>query len=169
MSSRWYPIYSKGNPQLRVFLPNFWMKMVTNKNVKRPPNSITFQVSPAMTQLDVKNYLEKIYKVPVLDVKTKNVTGKTEYSPHFRESRELFKDDDIKYAFVTVVSILIPKYSKVCLLIFKVFSYQHGLIWTYTLIKIQIIFLPTCLLSTIFYFFYLLSMLFTAIFSLQLL
>ena len=112
MSSRWYPIYSKGNPQLRVFLPNFWMKMVTNKNVKRPPNSITFQVSPAMTQLDVKNYLEKIYKVPVLDVKTKNVTGKTEYSPHFRESRELFKDDDIKYAFVTVVSILIPKYSR---------------------------------------------------------
>ena len=134
MSSRWYPIYSKGNPQLRVFLPNFWMKMVTNKNVKRPPNSITFQVSPAMTQLDVKNYLEKIYKVPVLDVKTKNVTGKTEYSPHFRESRELFKDDDIKYAFVTVVSILIPKYSKVPnnraarLLISKIFSYQHGLI-----------------------------------------
>ena len=73
MSSRWYPIYSKGNPQLRVFLPNFWMKMVENKNVKRPPNAITFQVSPAMTQLDVKNYLEKIYKVPVLDVKTKNV------------------------------------------------------------------------------------------------
>jgi len=102
MSSRWYPIYSKGNPQLRVFLPNFWMKMVENKNVKRPPNAITFQVSPAMTQLDVKNYLEKIYKVPVLDVKTKNVTGKTEYSPHWRESRELFKDDDIKYAFVTV-------------------------------------------------------------------
>ena len=43
MSTRWYPIYQKGNPQvfcstvqllflfilqLRVFLPNFWMKMV---------------------------------------------------------------------------------------------------------------------------------------------
>ena len=80
--------------------------MVTNKNVKKPPNLITFQVSPAMTQLDVKNYLEKIYKVPVLDVRTKNITGKTEYSPYV-STRELFKDDDIKYAFVTVVSILI--------------------------------------------------------------
>ena len=28
MSSRWYPIYQRGNPQLRVFLPNFWMKLV---------------------------------------------------------------------------------------------------------------------------------------------
>jgi hypothetical protein len=28
MSTRWYPIYQRGNPQLRVFLPNFWMKMV---------------------------------------------------------------------------------------------------------------------------------------------
>ena len=142
MSSRWYPIYSKGNPQLRVFLPNFWMKMVSNKNVKKPPNSITFQVSPAMTQLDVKNYLEKIYKVPVLDVKTKNVTGKTEYSPYV-STRELFKDDDIKYAFVTVVSILIPKYSKVPnnraarLLIFKIFSYQHCLIWNTRLFKLR--------------------------------
>ena len=31
------------------------------------------------------------------------------------------------------------------LLIFKFFSYQHGLIWNYTLIKIQIIFLPRAL------------------------
>ena len=30
---------------------------------KKPPNSIMFEVSPAMTRLDVKNYLEKIYKV----------------------------------------------------------------------------------------------------------
>ena len=28
MSTRWYPIYQRGNPQLRVFLPNFWMKLV---------------------------------------------------------------------------------------------------------------------------------------------
>ena len=104
MSSRWYPIYSRGNPQLRVFLPNFWMKMVSAEKVKRPPNQITFHISPEMTKLDVKNYLEKIYKVPVLDVRTKNVSGKTYYSPYV-DTKELFKDDDIKYAFVTVVSI----------------------------------------------------------------
>lgn len=100
MSSRWYPIYSRGNPQLRVFLPNFWMKMVSAEKVKRPPNQITFHISPEMTKLDVKNYLEKIYKVPVLDVRTKNVSGKTYYSPYV-DTKELFKDD-IKYAFVTV-------------------------------------------------------------------
>ena len=59
----------------------------------------------------------------------------------------------------------VPNNSAACLLIFKIFSYQHSLIWTYTLIKIQIIFLPTRLLSTIFYsFFYLFSMLFAAFF-----
>ena len=105
MSSRFYPLYSRGNPQLRIFLPNFWMKMVKKTNFKEPPNNITFQVSPEMTQLDVKNYLEKIYKIPVLNVKTTNATGRTYYSPYWKESRELFKDDDIKYAFVKVVSI----------------------------------------------------------------
>ena len=48
----------------------------------------------------------------------------------------------------------VPSNSAARLLIFKLFSYQHGLIWTYTLIKIQIIFLPTRLLSTIFYSFF---------------
>ena len=44
----------------------------------------------------------------------------------------------------------VPNNSAARLLIYKIFFYQHGLIWTYTLIKIQIIFLPTRLLSTIF-------------------
>ena len=44
------------------------------------------------------------------------------------------------------------------LFIFENFPYQHPLIWTYTVIKIQIIFLPT------FYFFFLFSMPFVAIF-----
>ena len=34
-----------------------------------------------------------------------------------------------------------------CLLIFKIFSYQHGLIWIYTVIKIQIFSLPKPLLK----------------------
>ena len=46
----------------------------------------------------------------------------------------------------------VPNNSAARLIIFEIFSYQHGLFWTYTLIKIQIIFLPTRLLSTILYF-----------------
>ena len=59
---------------------------------------------------------------------------------------------------------MVPNNSAARLLIFKIFSLPTRLIWTYTLIKIQIIFLPTCLLSTIFYFFYLFLMLFAAFF-----
>ena len=47
---------------------------------------------------------------------------------------------------------MVPNNSAARLLIFKIFSLPTRLIWTYTLIKIQIIFLPTRLLSTIFTF-----------------
>ncbi len=40
-----------------------------------PPNHVTFVVSSEMTRLDVKNYLEKIYQVPVMNVRTINCTG----------------------------------------------------------------------------------------------
>ena len=71
---------------------------------------------------------------------------------------------------IGVKSIPSDRYSKVPndsanrLLISKIFSYQHSLIWTYMLIKIQIIFPPTHLLSTIFTLFFLFSMLFAAFF-----
>ena len=47
----------------------------------------------------------------------------------------------------------VPNNSAARLLIFMKFSLPTCLIWTYTLIKIQTIFLPTRLLSTKFYFF----------------
>ena len=73
MSTRWYPIYQRGNPQLRVFLPNFWMKLVKLDKIEAPSNKVHFIVSQEMTRYDVKNYLEKIYKVPVDSVKTRKV------------------------------------------------------------------------------------------------
>ena len=106
MSSRWYPIYNRGNPQLRIFLPNFWMKLVRDKDKKLPPYTVEFQVSPEMTKIDVKNYLEQIYKVPVLDVHTHIQSGKTFYSRHnggYDSSRQLLKDEDIKYAIIKMV------------------------------------------------------------------
>lgn len=55
-----------------------------------------------MTKHDIKNYLEKIYDVPVVDVKTRIATGK------FRKDigkGYIVKDDDIKFAYVTLVSL----------------------------------------------------------------
>jgi len=103
MSTRWYPLYQKGNPQLRIFLPNFWMKLVKPNALQHkasvPKNKIQFIVSNEMTKHDVKNYLEKIYKVPVADVKTINKMGKTYEN---RYARHLLKEEDYKVAFVTL-------------------------------------------------------------------
>jgi hypothetical protein len=40
MSTRWYPIYQRGNPQLRIFLPNFWMKLVQLEKISAPSNKV---------------------------------------------------------------------------------------------------------------------------------
>ena len=100
MSTRWYPIYQRGNPQLRVFLPNFWMKLVKLDKISTPSNKVNFIVSPQMNREDIKNYLEKIYKVPVDNVKTRNMMGEV-YRNRFIQG-ELVKKDDYKIAFVTL-------------------------------------------------------------------
>jgi len=103
MSTRWYPIYQRGNPQLRVFLPNFWMKLVKPTAVfgkaTVPDNKVQFIVSSEMTKIDIKNYLEKIYNVPVANVKTVNKMGKTRQNAF---ASYLVKDEDQKIAFVTL-------------------------------------------------------------------
>ncbi|CAH0687730.1 unnamed protein product [Spodoptera exigua] len=98
MSTRWYPIYQRGNPQLRVFLPNFWMKIV-RPQAKQLPNVVQFHCSMEMTKFDIKNYLEKIYHIPVVDVRTKIALGK------FRRDAGkgyVIKDDDVKTAYVVL-------------------------------------------------------------------
>jgi large subunit ribosomal protein L23 len=51
------------------------MKLIKPELESHPKNKVQFIVSSEMTRLDVKNYLEKIYKVPVMDVRTLNHTG----------------------------------------------------------------------------------------------
>ncbi|VDD75463.1 unnamed protein product [Mesocestoides corti] len=65
-----YPKFTPGDPQLRMFLPPFWMKMLY-PGEKCPKRLVVFKVHPQMTKFDVKQYLEKIYKVPVADVRLK--------------------------------------------------------------------------------------------------
>ena len=88
------------------------------------------------------------------------IKGRTEviYKGTFVSKRSLCDTPDQLYLRHTQTYWNNRTYSKVLnnsaarLLIFKIFSYQPDLIWTYTLIKIQTIFLNlTCLLSTIFY------------------
>lgn len=56
-----------------------------------------------MTHYDVKNYLEKIYKVPVTQIITKNITGDIKKST----KGYLIKEPDYKMAYVSLVSLFI--------------------------------------------------------------
>nr|CAH7714420.1 unnamed protein product [Callosobruchus chinensis] len=98
MSTRWYPLYQKGAPQLRVFLPNFWMKLV-RPPVEQPSNVVQFECSMEMTQFDIRNYLEKIYNVKCVDVRTRIHMPKTRRDPG---EGYVIKDHDIKYAYITL-------------------------------------------------------------------
>jgi len=64
-----------------------------------PPNNVQFIVSTEMTRFDVKNYLEKIYNVPVKEVRLVNVAG--EYKRNL-SGRYIIKDDDFKVANVVM-------------------------------------------------------------------
>lgn len=99
MSSRWYPLYQRGNPQLRVFLPNFWLKIV-RPVPEQPANVVQFACSMEMTKHDVKNYLEKIYDIKVMDVRTRIALGKTKRD---QVVGYVTKEEDTKLAYVTLV------------------------------------------------------------------
>ncbi|CAL8134688.1 unnamed protein product [Orchesella dallaii] len=99
MSTRLYPLFQSGNPQLRVFLPNFWMKLVKPTIDNNPKNKVQFEVSMGMSQFDVKNYLEKIYNVPVVHVRTYIQQGKFKRVPG---KGYIVKEEDFKVAFVTM-------------------------------------------------------------------
>lgn len=74
------------------------MKLVKHEK-PLPPNEVKFVIPLQMTKYDVKNYLEKIYKVPVADVRTKIMQGKIRRA---EGKSYLVKDDDYRVAFVTL-------------------------------------------------------------------
>jgi large subunit ribosomal protein L23 len=83
-----------------VFLSNFWMKMIRPAH-EQPGNVVQFECSMEMTKYDVKNYLEKIYKLPVIEVRTRIDMGKTRRD---MGAGYVVKDEDAKIAYVTLVS-----------------------------------------------------------------
>ncbi|BET03431.1 ribosomal protein L23 [Nesidiocoris tenuis] len=98
MSTRWYPIYQKGNPQLRIFLTNFWMKMA-RPDPNQPENIVKFITPTQMSDHDIKQYLEKIYQVPVADVRSKIMEGKFRRVP---QKGYIIKDECYRQAYVTM-------------------------------------------------------------------
>uniref|UniRef100_A0ABI7W6K6 Large ribosomal subunit protein uL23m n=3 Tax=Felinae TaxID=338152 RepID=A0ABI7W6K6_FELCA len=91
-----YPLYQLGNPQLRVFRTNFFIRLV-RPGTAQPEDTVQFRIPMEMTRVDVRNYLERIYNVPVAAVRTRVQHG----SNRKRDYRNVrMKKPDYKVAYV---------------------------------------------------------------------
>uniref|UniRef100_A0A671XH44 Large ribosomal subunit protein uL23m n=1 Tax=Sparus aurata TaxID=8175 RepID=A0A671XH44_SPAAU len=91
-----YPLYQLGNPQLRIFRPNWFLTLV-RPGKEQPPDTAQFRIPMEMTKCDVKNYLEKIYNVPVGAVRTRIQFGSNKKRNHLSQK---VKQPDYKVAYV---------------------------------------------------------------------
>ncbi|XP_022261231.2 39S ribosomal protein L23, mitochondrial isoform X11 [Canis lupus familiaris] len=92
----WYPLYQLGNPQLRIFRTNFFIQLV-RPGTAQPEDTVQFRIPMEMTRVDLRNYLERIYNVPVAAVRTRVQHG----SNRKRDYRNVrVKKPDYKVAYV---------------------------------------------------------------------
>ncbi|XP_077453398.1 large ribosomal subunit protein uL23m [Stigmatopora argus] len=91
-----YPFYQLGNPQLRFFRPNWFLTLVRPGN-EQPSDTVQFRVPMVMTKYDIKNYLEKIYNIPVGEVRTRIQFGSNKKRNHLNQR---VKQPDYKVAYV---------------------------------------------------------------------
>ncbi|CAM9929556.1 unnamed protein product [Discosporangium mesarthrocarpum] len=84
----------------RSWFPNMVMAMTTAPTRGRPKQA-AFRVPPKMTKWEVKEYLWKIYNVPVKKVTTQNFEGKRK---RLQGKRRVYayKRPDYKKAIVTL-------------------------------------------------------------------
>ena len=103
------PLWSPGDSRHKIFMPLYWLKMVEPKR-EIPKDFVKFECHWQMTKNDVKEYLEKLYKVKVLDVRINITRG--EYIKHPAKPNSLSPPmEDRKYAFVQLrdVEFSFPK------------------------------------------------------------
>ncbi|KAM7226106.1 hypothetical protein CapIbe_022251 [Capra ibex] len=91
-----YPLYQLGNPQLRVFRTNFFIQLV-RPGTAQPEDTVQFRIPMEMSRVDLRNYLERIYNVPVAAVRTRVQHGSNRRRDH-RNVR--IKQPDYKVAYV---------------------------------------------------------------------
>ena len=93
-------------PQFRRWLPDMPMTLIGAKNATEvSPATATFRVLPKMTKHEVKEYLTKIYQLPVKKVSTMNYMGK--YKRAMGRTKIIYyKYRDFKKAIVTFESSL---------------------------------------------------------------
>ncbi|KAJ7998086.1 hypothetical protein DPEC_G00218900 [Dallia pectoralis] len=91
-----YPLYQMGNPQFRIFRTPFFLTLV-RPGKEQPPDVVQFRIPMVMTKFDVRNYMEKIYDVPVGAVRTRIQYGSNKKRNHLNQK---VKKPDYKVAYV---------------------------------------------------------------------
>ena len=92
---------AQATKQFRMWMPNMPMILVSARNATaRQPARATFRVLPRMTKHEIKEYLTKIYDLPVNKVNTSNYLGKRKL---VRGTTQviLYKYKDFKKAIVS--------------------------------------------------------------------
>ncbi|XP_054828773.1 39S ribosomal protein L23, mitochondrial [Eublepharis macularius] len=91
-----YPLYQLGNPQIRVFRTNYFLTLV-RPGVPQMEDTVQFRIPMEMTRLELKDYLENIYNVPVATIRTRIQYGSNRQRDH--KNRRI-KKPDYKVAYV---------------------------------------------------------------------
>jgi large subunit ribosomal protein L23 len=92
--------------KFRMWLPNMPITLTAAKNAtETSPATATFRVMPRMTKHEIKEYLTKIYDLPVTKVNTMNYAGKRKRVMG-RRGIIHYKYRDYKKAIVTFDSSL---------------------------------------------------------------
>ncbi|XP_078239822.1 large ribosomal subunit protein uL23m isoform X4 [Pogona vitticeps] len=95
-----YPLYQFGNPQLRVFRTDYFLTLV-RPGVPLSEDTVQFRIPMEMTKVEVKDYLENIYNVPVASVRTRIQYG----SMRMRDYKNCrIKKPDYKVAYVQLAA-----------------------------------------------------------------
>uniref|UniRef100_A0A670XP14 Large ribosomal subunit protein uL23m n=1 Tax=Pseudonaja textilis TaxID=8673 RepID=A0A670XP14_PSETE len=91
-----YPLYQLGNPPTRIFRTDYFLTLV-RPGVPLPEDTVQFRIPMDMTRVELKEYLEKIYNVPVAAVRTRIQYGSNKQ----RDDRNRrIKKPDYKVAYV---------------------------------------------------------------------
>lgn len=97
------PLWQPGNPAPKIFMPLYWLKLVEPRK-PLPDNFVKFECHWQMSSADVKQYLEKVYNVKLIDVRIEIEKGK--YMKHPRRPEALSPPmPDTKFAYCQLKDI----------------------------------------------------------------
>uniref|UniRef100_A0A7R9Y967 Large ribosomal subunit protein uL23m n=1 Tax=Pinguiococcus pyrenoidosus TaxID=172671 RepID=A0A7R9Y967_9STRA len=88
---------------LRQWFPN--QPLVLLRAPCRRTMTAEFKVARNMAKPDIKEYLQKIYRIPVVRVATANMTGKTRRIVDYRGKQHSIKRPDYKKAWVQIETV----------------------------------------------------------------